>query len=230
MSEPPKPERTTWTTLRAVLVALHVAAVVIGAFPAPVGGLSKASWSEPTVQAEFDTWHARLQGLGLSADRAEFEDGLFKLAGGWVRARNTVVKPFHPYYRYLGTEQSWRMFVAPHKHPSRLQIQVRDGESGEWDTIFEQDNPELDWRAHQLLQSRTRSCLFRYSWPGYRRNFRALGRWVARQVAEERDDVSHVRVQWLRRRTPGPAKMRAGELPPEKVVRPYVVNLSELSE
>ena len=213
-----------------MLVALHVVAVVVGAFPAPVGGLDRTAWAEPTVKAELDTWHQRLHGVGLPADRAAFEDGLFALASSWVRGRQQVLKPFMPYYRYLGTEQSWRMFVAPHKHPARLQVQVKvDGAAKEeWETLFEQDRPELDWHAHQLRHTRMRSSLFRYSWPGYRRNFKALSRWVAHRVAEERPDVTHVRLQWLRRRTASPAKMRAGELPPQTVVRPTVVAISEL--
>jgi len=230
MSYSDNPQRSLWSNVRGVLIALHVAAVVIGAFPAPVGGLDKAAWSEPTVQAELDTWHGLLQGGGLQSDRAEFEADLYRLAGMWVRSRKHVVKPFQPYYRYLGVEQSWRMFVAPHKHPSRLQVQVRSGESDAWETLFEQDNPDYSWRSHQLLHTRMRSCLFRYSWPGYRKNFKALSRWVGREVSQERPDASHVRLQWLRRRTAGPAKMRAGDRPPEKVVRPIVVDLAELAQ
>lgn len=213
-----------------MLVALHVAAVVVGAFPAPVGGLNRAAWSEPTVKAELDAWHQRLQGMGLTADRATFEDGLYSLASTWVRGRQQVVKPFRPYYRYVGTEQSWRMFVAPHKHPSRLQVQVRvqGAEAEAWQTIFEQDNSEFDWRANQFLHTRMRSSLFRYSWPGYQRSFKALSTWIGRRVAEERPEVTHVRVQWLRRRTASPAKMRAGELPPEKVVRAQTLELAKL--
>ena len=183
------------------------------------------------MKAELDAWHQRLQGMGLTADRQSFEDGLYKLASTWVRGRQQVVKPLRPYYRYLGTEQSWRMFVAPHKHPSRLQVQIKvDGsQSNDWQTIFEQDNPAFDWRANQLLHTRMRSSLFRYSWPGYQRSFKALSQWIARRVAEERSDVTHVRVQWLRRRTANPANMRAGKLPPEKTVRTQTIQLSKLA-
>ena len=219
-----------WAHTRAILVTLHVLAVILGAFPAPVGGLQRSAWAEPTVARELDTWHKRLQTVGLADDRAAFEDDLYAVASGWVQGRKAVLAPVLPYYRYLGVEQSWRMFVAPHKHPSRLQIHVRAGATADWEPLYEHGHPEYRWHAEQFRHTRMRSALFRYSWPGYRRNFRALARWVGRQVARERPEASHVRLQWIRRRTPSPEQVRSDRIPKATVIRPYVVDLSKLSE
>ncbi|HCH63941.1 MAG TPA: hypothetical protein DFR83_14140 [Deltaproteobacteria bacterium] len=219
---------TTWAHVRAVLVMLHVTAVVLGAFPAPVGGLQRSSWAEPTVARELDSWHERLAVLGPVGDREVFEDRLYAVASSWVQGRGAILKPFVPYYRYVGTEQSWRMFVAPHKHPSRLQIHIRSDAASDWELLYEHGHPTHHWRADQLRHTRMRSALFRYSWPGYRKNFRALSRWVAREIVRERPETGEVRLQWLRQRTPSPEQVRSGRLPSASVVRPYVVDRSEL--
>lgn len=229
MSEPPaNPRSRLFVHLRAGLVTVHILAVVLGAFPAPVGGLQRAAWSEPTVARELDTWHGRLQALGLGSDREAFEDDLYALAAGWVRGRKTVLAPFHPYYRYIGVEQSWRMFVAPHKHPSRLQIHVRQDPHSPWEPLYEQGSSTHTWRQEQFTHTRMRSSLFRYSWPGYRRDYQALARWVGREVAEEQPDAGQVRLQWKRQKTPSPSQVRAGQIPEPTIVRPFVVDLSGL--
>ena len=229
MSSAPHPGKSRlWPHLRAAFVTVHVAAVVLAALPAPVGSLQRSAWSEPTVARELDAWHARARAVGLGYDRDAFEDRLYELARGWVHGRQAVLEPFRPYYRYLGVEQSWRMFVAPHKHPSRLQIHIRPSPDSAWELLYSQGDPDYAWRSAQLEHTRMRSALFRYSWPGYRRSYRALTRWVGREVAAERPDAGQVRLQWLRQKTPTPAQVRTDTRPPPTVVRPYVTDLSGL--
>jgi len=217
-----------WGHLRALFVLVHVMAVVLAAFPAPVGGLQRSAWSEPTVARELDTWHARLASVGLTSDRDSFEDDLYALAATWVRGRRGVLEPFNPYYRYLGVEQSWRMFVAPHKHPSRLQVHVRTDPNSPWEPLYIHGDPHHTWHAAQFEHTRMRSALFRYSWPSFRRGYRALARWVGTEVARERPDAGQVRLQWERRKTPSPDQLRAGKEARSSMVRPYVTDLSGL--
>lgn len=214
--------------IRAILVAAHVAAVVLSAIPAPVGALRRSAWSEPTVAKELDGWHGRLQAVGLAGGRAEFEDDLFEFADGWLKRRARLLRPFIPYYRYLGVQQSWRMFVAPHKHPSRLQVHVRSDTSAEWELLYSHGDAEHDWHVEQLGHTRMRSALFRYAWPGFRSSFRALARWVGTEVARERPDAVQVRLQWLKERTRTPEQVRAGKKRMSKVVGPYTTDLSGL--
>ena len=200
-----------WAQLRAAFVAFHVLAVVGGSVPAPVGGLNRSAWSDPTVAAELEGWRARLGAVGLEMDKATYEDRLFVFARGLLRVRAAALAPFQPYYRYLGVEQGWRMFVAPQTHPARLQVEVREG--GAWRTVYLQPDPERAWLAHRLEGGRFRSALFRYAWKHYRRQHRQLVRWLARQAEGDFPGADAVRVSWVRGRTPSPAEARAGARP-----------------
>jgi hypothetical protein len=201
-----------WAQLRAAFVTFHVLAVVGGSIPAPVGGLHRSSWSDPTVAAELEGWRSRLGAIGLQLDRKTYEDGLFTFARGLLRARAVALAPFQPYYRYVGVEQGWRMFVAPQTHPARLEIEVQEG--GAWRSVYLQLDPERRWRADQLESGRFRSALFRYAWKHYRRQHRQLARWIARQAEADFPQAAAVRVRWVRGRTPSPAEARAGTRPP----------------
>lgn len=221
--------RPWWHHLRGVLVLLHIIAVVSAAAPAPVGGLQRVAWATPVVQAELDAWHTRLDKTGLVGDRQSFEDRLYDLARRWVKARRAALEPFQPYYRMAGTDQSWRMFVAPHTHPARLHIEVKTTENGPWEVIYEQGSATATWHAHQLRYSRVRPVLFRYAWPRYRGHYRALVRWAAREVARERPDATELRAYWARQKTPSAAQVRRGIEPPTKQQSVVTIDLSELT-
>lgn len=203
---------------RAVFVALHLTAVGLAAIPAPVGGMNRSSWAQPTVRGEIEAWAAR---LGMPADT--LEQGLWDLSVRVMAVRRVVLRPFTPYLDRLGTQQSWRMFVAPHRHPSRLHIDVWEG-SG-WRTVYVQTTAGEHFLEDVLEGDRFRSALFRYAWPQYKGPYRHLGRWVARRAAEAYPDATRVRLRWFRQETPTPAQMRAGEGPEGRFHSAFVVDL-----
>ncbi len=209
---PARPARGPWPQLRAVLVLLHVIAVVLGALPAPSGGMSRAAWRDPTVQDEFDAWRGKLAALGWSMSPEAFEEGLWTLGSELMAVRSRALRPFKHYYRYAGTTQSWRMFVAPHRYPARLFIDAR--EDGVWFNIFEEGAPGPDWRQSQLEQDRFRSALFRYSWPNYSRSYGQFSRWVAKEVAIDYPEADAVRLRWFKYKTLSPEDAGRG-LEPE---------------
>lgn len=211
MSSPPQRPRL-WPHLRALFVVLHVAAIVLVAIPAPQGGMNRKAWKQPTVQAEFAAWGDRLRGMGLSLTNDELEDHLWSFAGSYMRIRNRVLAPTRPYTTYLGTSQSWRMFVAPHRHPSRLEVAVQRGD--DWEVVYLQTRPGPDWLEHILEHDRTRSVLFRYAWPAYRGRYKRFSQWLATRAAADFPDAEQVRVRWLRQRSPSPAQVRAHQAPP----------------
>ena len=49
-----------WPHIRALLISVHVLAVILGALPAPSGGMKRGAWRDPTVQDEFAAWRGRL--------------------------------------------------------------------------------------------------------------------------------------------------------------------------
>ncbi len=211
MSSRQRPASHVWPHLRAVLVLLHIFAVVAVAVPAPHGGRDRRAWRDPTVQAEFAAWGARLRAWGVPWTDARLEDHLWTFATHYMRARQLVLAPIRPYNRYLGTGQSWRMFVAPHRQPSRLEVALQDGDA--WQVVYLQTRSGDDWLEGLLEHDRTRSVLFRYAWPAYRGRYKRLSSWLAHRALEDFPDASAVRVRWLRQRSPSPAELRSGNLP-----------------
>src|SRR6187399_1630494 len=117
-----------WPHVRAVLVALHVVAITLLAMPAPGGGMNREAWAEPTVQGEFAAWTERLQGFGFDITSEQLQDGAWTFASRYMTVRDAMIAPFTPYYEASGTWQSWRMFVAPHRVPSRLEIDLESSD------------------------------------------------------------------------------------------------------
>jgi hypothetical protein len=212
MSSRQRPTSVCWLHLRAVLVALHVVVVVAVAVPAPQGGMDRRAWNEATVQAEFAAWGTRLRAVGVPWTDATLQEHLWNFAAAYMAIRQTVLAPAQPYTRYLGTGQSWRMFVAPHRTPSRLEVAVKENDA--WRVIYLQTRPGADWSESLLEHDRTRSVLFRYAWPAYRGRHKRLSTWLARRAVSDLPEASHVRVRWLRQRTPSPAEARSGKQPP----------------
>jgi len=201
--------KRAWPHVRAALVLLHVVAVTLMAMPAPGGGMNREAWAEPTVQGEFAAWTERLNGLGFDVTTEQVQDRAWAFAEGFMGLRETVLTPFQPYYEYAGTGQSWRMFVAPHRVPSRLEIDLEGADRAGWVTIYAQGS-DARWRARQLEHDRMRAQIFRLSWPGYEGTYAKFGEWVAREAARDFPDGVRVRVRFFEYRTPSPEETRAG--------------------
>ena len=206
-----------WPHLRALLVTAHVVAVLICAFPSPTGGMNRSAWRDPTVQAELGAWAQR-----LSMDPAVLEDHLWEIATRYMAAREGVLQPLAPYYTHAGTYQAWHMFVAPHRNPARLIIDLaEDGAAGRtWRTLYISRHPELRWKATLFDHSRSRAALFRYSWRHYRAPYKRLGQWLAAEAAAEFPAASHLRLRWLRYQTPTPEQVLTDRVPEGAYERP----------
>ena len=183
--------------LRAGFVAVHLVAVVLMALPAPYGARTASSWRDPTVQAEVDAWATR-----LGVDRDTLEEVARGTAVAVADARQAVLAPLDPYYRYAGTWQGWRMFVAPHRYPARLHVDLQTDLG--WEPLYVVGSAEHDWHAHQLRHARMRALVFLAAWDRYHKQRARLADWVARTVAEERPDAVAVRLRYHKARTPGP--------------------------
>lgn len=217
---------SAWPTIRAVLVGLHVLGVVLMATPSPSVGMRRSLWKEPTVQQEFKAWHGRFQAMGIAWTQQEMEDALWEFARAYEGARSGVVAPFKPYGRYLGTNQSWRMFVAPHRFPTRLSIDLEEG--GAWRTIYEERSPEATWRARTFDHDRMRSVIFRLGWPQYKKPWESFSRWVAERAAEDFPEATRLRTRMFKYRTLSPAEARAGVEPEGKYQQEQVFELAKL--
>lgn len=224
---PPSRWTRSWPHLRAALVAAHIIAVVLLAIPDASGvALSRSAWKNPTVQAELEAWAQRLSSVGIQTDTATLEQDVYEAATTWTKGLASVRAPLRPYAQYLGVRQVWRMFVAPHRHPARLHVEV--GAPGDWELVYAARSDEHDWRAEQFDHVRVRAMLFRYGWKRYDRSYRRLCRWVARQAAEDFPTASHVRVRMLGFRTPTPQEVDDGDLPKGEFRQEQVIPLERL--
>jgi hypothetical protein len=203
--------------VRAFLLLLHVIAVALMAVPAPEGGMSRAAWKDPTVQGEFDAWVTRLRAWGVPVRRDRFEAQLWEFAVAYTDTRKALLAPFSPYYDYAGTRQSWRMFVAPHRFPARLHIDIREG--GKWRPIYVERSDDAVWMRRMLDHDRFRSAVFRYSWPQYRKTYEQFCTWLAKRAAHDFPGADRLRVRYFKYRTPSPEVVRAGAPVDGKFIR-----------
>lgn len=215
--------------LRAAFVLFHLAAVILMAVPAPAGGMKKAAWQDPTVQAEFAVWVNRFNALGAELTPAEFEQRLWDFSVGFMDARNAVLKPFRPYYHWCGTWQTWRMFIAPHRFPARLEIDLSE-ERGEYRTLYAARSDEHTWLRPQLDHGRMRAAMFRYGWSSYGRSWEQFADWAAVRAAAEFPEAEHLRLRMWKYKTPTPAQVRAGEEPAGRWVNVQLRALAPLRE
>ena len=215
-----------WAHLVAVYVLFHGASILIGSIPSTDAALDRDAWDDPTVKSEFAAWADRLGWIGVNVEPESLEDAAWRFANGWASMRRMANAPFETYQRYTGTWQSWSMFVAPHLYPSRLCIDVRDGD-GLWRNIYTARSDEQDWRRGQFDHIRMRSAIFRYAWPQYRGQYEQLADWISDRAAIDFPDADRIRVRFFRFKSPSPRELRDGAPIVGDDVRVVVKSLDE---
>lgn len=218
--------RAVWPQIRAALVGAHVLAVLAMATPSPSAGLRRSAWKDPTVQAEFAAWNDRFHALGLDWSEEEMEDRLWDFAVGWDKARGAILTPIAPYGRYLGASQAWRMFVAPHRYPTRLHIELE--RDGAWESLYIERSAAHAWRREVFDNDRMRSAIFRFGWSQYKKSWVAFADWVAQRAAEDFPDATRVRVRMYKYKTLSPVDAAAGEEPEGRFQQDETRTLSKL--
>ncbi len=199
--------------MRAGLVLVHLLAVGLLALPDARGiEESRASWANPTVQAELRAWSSRLSAVGWQTDPTTLRNDVLAVATSWNATVTTLRTPVQPYEDLLGVRQRWRMFVVPHRYPAKLHVDIL--EDGRWRTVYAARSPDHRWRGAQLDDVRVRAMLFRYGWERYRREYRAFARWLARRAGEDFPSAERVRIRWWGYRTPSPREVADGDAVP----------------
>lgn len=213
-----------WPQVRACLVAVHLVAITLSALPSPEGGLNRKNWADDTVQAEFSAWADR-----FGMEPKAFEDALWEFANAYNRGYKRLLTPVKPYERLVGSEQSWKMFIAPHRFPTRLDIDGR-AENGEWSVLYAESSPTAVWRKDLLRLERLRSAIFRWGWPDYGT---AWGKGCAALAAlafADFPELAEVRCRFWKAKSPSPAEATSGELPDGKWISPRLVRRSKGGE
>jgi hypothetical protein len=197
--------------LRAALILFHLAVITGVALPSPGPGANRSTWNDPTVQAEFRARNARLTSLGFASTPEALQDRVFDIASDYSALRRRAIEPLLPWLRLTGTGQSWRMFVAPHRNPARLQIDLEQG--GVWTPLYRARSGEYAWRAIVFDHDRMRSATFRYAWRPYHKRYGQLVAWVASRVRDDFPEATRVRISYDKYATPSPEDVRAGRTP-----------------
>ena len=221
----PRAQLIKASVLLAFLI-FHIVAITVRALPAPDGAMDRSTWNDPTVQQEMTAWTSRIDHLGFKLSSAQLQDLLYAIAGKMLSVRDALVSPFGRYYDYCGTFQSWQMFVAPHRFPARVRVDVE--EQGHWRTVFRERDPNATWLASELGDTRFRSIFFRVSWPNFGGMLNRVADFVARRAAVDFPEATRVQVVLSRSETPTADEVKLGKIPREVDDTPVIRDLARL--
>jgi hypothetical protein len=213
-----------WPHLRTVFISLHLLAVCLKSIPAPEGGMNKKDWKNPTVQAELTTWTNNLSGLGFEVTTSELEGLLWNLAKKYMKIRRGILKPFKLYYQHVGSDQNWRLFVAPHMYPSKLHIDMFIEDK--WVPVY-QPFTDYRWNEQLIETSRFRPTIFRYSWSRYKVHYRKMGVFFAKKAAKDFPEATNMRTRWWQQKSASPEQIITNTKPEGKWRLIYHFSLEE---
>jgi hypothetical protein len=206
-----------WPHLRAAFVLYHAVAIFLSALPNPGEGLNRRNWADPTVQAEFDRYAGW---LGMESDA--LQDLAFGIAQDAAEARGTILTPFDAYLRFFGIRQAWRMFVAPHRWPTQVEIATRT-EGGAFVPVYMEADPALRWNAAAFDTEPYKGLLFRWGWQTYQKDYVRACTGLAARLKVERPEVQDVRCRVWKRTTLSAEEARQGARPTGKWIYERVV-------
>ena len=200
-----------WNNIRALLIAMHMAIVLVAAAPAPVG-LTRKGLDEPSLEMSLQLWADLVGKLGWDLGLDGTKDLAYRLGTDVLGFRRKLLKPAKPYFRHLGTDQSWRMFGYLNRRPARLEVAISEGE--DWRDVFVARSSDATWRRKQLDQERMRTIVNTYSWRTRIKDYKRLSAWLSARALEDFPNATKVRVRMVYMRLPKPAALReAGAVP-----------------
>ncbi len=203
--------RRRWPQLRLAFIAVHLCAVTIAALPTTAGLTQRAQWTSPAAQAEFAAWAKRLSALGIATDADTLRERAWGVATSWARTHAALRRPFVPYYACCGTDQTWRLFAAPDRFPSRLGIDVRI--DGDWLPVYRELSGTYDWRIATLRSHRVRGISHLFADTGDRQRLGQLASWLGQLAARDFEEATAIRLRYVRGPLPTSGQLVRGELP-----------------
>lgn len=212
-----------WQHLLAAFVLFHVVGAVLMAAPSPEGSLRRSAWKEPTAQAEFHAWAEGVRSMGIDVTDKEFEDFLWDVGKKYVDIKKTILTPYAKYAHYSGARQGWRMFVAPHRNPSTINVDIElptDDGTYQWKNVYGSETgllgPDHDysgqWRSRQFRHNRVAKTIFLSGWKFRRNRYREFAHWIAEMAAKDFPNAKRVRIRMFRFKTLTPEEVMAGKV------------------
>jgi hypothetical protein len=200
-----------WPHVRAGLVALHVASLVVLSLPGGGAVHDHRRWQTENARADLRQMAQRLTAWGWEIDEHGLARVLWSLGDAYLRVQRPVAAPFEAYAQLTGSRQGWAMFASPQRHPAELHVDVEV--DGRWQMIYRPHSDAHAWNRRQLEHNRFRKFLGRFARGFQPQHYDQAARWVATKAAREHPAASRVRVRLWRYATLPPARVRAGERP-----------------
>lgn len=184
--------------------ALVVYAVTCLVLSSPAGSrLSNRSvWDSQHNQDEFEAWASGLRNLGLNLSGRQFQDLLWNVTNTYLDQRNHWLEPLAWVTDQLGFAQGWRMFSNPQTSPSRLWVELDQGDG--FTPLFVVGSQRYTWHGEFFGHHRIRKLLGRIGRAGRGPEYNELGRWLAREAAREFPDAKTLRVSMYTWKTEPP--------------------------
>lgn len=186
----------------ALLVLLHVIAVVVPAFPGPPKAAARSDLASGWQHRRIASWGAGLNRLGIPISDDALVDFVWRGGNAIVATRSLLSAPFEPYYRYVGTRQRWRMFSSVETHPRRFTVEIDRGRG--WEILFSMGREKYSWRRETFEQERVRAVLSDFEFSP-RKSYLGFARRVSSWALADFPDATAVRCRLIQRTTPLPA-------------------------
>ena len=183
--------------LRAVLVALHVLAIVGTAMPAPPDFLGPDPLAAPKMAGGIRQWE-KILGVDPQQFRWVVLHGGQALAG----TRAQFLWFFRPYSDLAGVHQSWRMFGRSPARADRVEFWLEE-EAG-WRLLYTPFRADARWRAQLWEDGRVRGMIPSLE-ADKKGNWGRFAKAVARLAAADFPEALRLKIQRIPLKFPKPA-------------------------
>ncbi len=202
-----------WPHLRAILIALHLVAIVALSLPRPGSLLNERAWQSRNTQTEMVRWSSVLRSVGITQSPEALAHNLRALATRYAGVYHTIIAPFRRYERLSQARQGWQMFATPQKSPAELHIDMREGPSQPWLPLYRPHSEVHDAWRNRLTHNRLRKLQGRFARSFRPDTYDALARFIAGHMARDYPEASDIRIRLGRYDTLPPERVRAGQRP-----------------
>jgi hypothetical protein len=197
------PKRPLRERLRTGALVTYFLVCLVFTLPGGSRLVNRQVWDSPHNREQFQHWAGTLEHLGFDVTGASMKHWLWGFTQRYVHAHSTLLRPLRWLPEQLGFGQSWRMFSNPQTTPSRLWVEVDDGEG--YAPIYVSRSHVHTWRQPFFEHHRVRKLLGRIGRGGRDAAYGALAAWIARRAFEEYPSAAQVRVRIYTWTTPSAA-------------------------
>lgn len=150
-------------------------------------------WNSQHNQAQFQRWAGFLSDLGLDVSGKQLNAHLWSFTSSYLKTHNQLLANIRWIPEQLGVSQSWRMFSNPQTHPSRLWLELDEGNG--FRPLYIAGSDQHTWRREQLEHHRLRKLTGRLGRSNRQSLYDSFGAWLARQAAHDFPHATSLRIR-----------------------------------